>query len=564
MGLKLFVKEAVTPDMVAGEGTTKNTLIIPSHGLQSGNSIVNLSKHQARRVFVLDEDRLWVNDVEGQEQGDNIRLFTYFERTNLLKSKSLKILKKTQNTDSCSFMMVIENGYLLSDGQEINVVKDDVMLFGGVVTEAKRKILKDTPIAPLILKVKAEGFNSLPARRTVTADAINTTAGEVVELLIEMHLSQDGFRTGTIMDGASIGKYPNNDTLGAPISAKRLLDDMAELSGFIWYIDLERNLHFVQEEPVIDAPHELTDESAFKDFRNVNAQETAANYRNKQFVRGGTDEFGNMILVSGEYVDEIRARQRKEGNSGVYGHLIEDENITRAVKKEAQEGSYAEFLVIPNHGLNSGDMIVNLTRDSARSNVLVHSQDSLILYFPIEGQSQGDEIVWYPEANQIFQNKLKKYGKTNPGVIEFETGSVDFTPGMKLNVDLSILGEESQGTYLIENVGILDVGKENVLVRVTATKRDENEFSTQKSEGWTEYFDGLGKKGRAANGGGAITQSTVFVKNIDLYNNGMVVDYDDDTTYDFDFVLDNGDIVEIVNNTEGKSTTIDWKGVDKE
>lgn len=564
MGLKLFVKEAVTPDVVAGEGTTKNHLIIPSHGLETRNSIVNLTRNEARRVFVLDEDTLWVNDVEGQKQGDNIRLFTYFERTNLLKSKSLRILKKPQNTESCSFMMVIENGYLLSDGQEINVVKDDVMLFGGVVTEAKRKVLKDTPLAPLILKVKAEGFNSLPARRTVTAGFTDTTAGNVVELLVEIHLSQDGFSVGTIMDGAFIEKYPNDDILGSPISAKRLLDDMAELSGFIWYIDLERNLHFVQEEPLIDAPHELTDESAFKDFRNVNAQETAVNYRNKQFVRGGTDEFGNMILVSGENVDEIRARQRKEGNSGVYGHLIEDENITRAVKKEAQEGSYAEFLVIPNHGLNSGDMIVNLTRDSARSNVLVHSQDSLILYFPIEGQSQGDEIVWYPEANQIFQNKLKQYGKTNPGVIEFETGSVDFTPGMKLNVDLSILGEESHGTYLIENVGILDVGKENVLVRVTATKRDETEFSTQKSEGWTEYFDDLGKKGRSTNGGGAITQSTVFVKNIDLYNNGMVVDYDDNTTYDFDFVLDNGDIVEIVNNTEGKSTTIDWKGVDKE
>jgi hypothetical protein len=560
MRLQLLVKEAVTPDRNAEVGTTESLLKISNHGLLTGNSIVNLTQNTARLITVVDENTLSMNPVADQTQGNSIRLFQYVDRTRLLKSNSLSITRKAQNRDSTVFSLILSGDYLLSDGQEIKILKDETIIFAGVVTQAKRKIFKEEENSPISLSVKAEGFNALPGRRTVTAYAIDTNAGAVVESFVRINLSQDGISPGLIDPGATIIKYPMNDVLGAPVSGKRLLDDMAELSGFIWYIDLERKLNFVQEDQVLEAPYALTDASSFKDFRNVNAEETTVNYRNKQFVRGGTDQFGNMVLVSGENVDEIRLRQRKEGNSGVYGNLIEDENITRAVKRAAEEGTNESFLVIPEHGLNAGDMIVNVSKGLARSNVTVLDENSLNLYFPIEGQTQGDEIIWYPEANHIIQNKLKQYGKTNPGKIEFETGSAEFKPGMKLYVDLRILGEEAKGYYLIESVEIQNVNTETLKVKVYGTKRDDGDFSTQKSEGWTEYFNHLSKKSH----GSATNAEETAVSKISFYHDGMYTEYGNQTTHAWSFLKDGeGRIVKITNETNNAVTDIIWNDEEK-
>lgn len=90
------------------------------------------------------------------------------------------------------------------------------------------------------------------------------------------------------------------------------------------------------------------------------------------------------------------------------------------------------------------------------------------------------------DANIMAANGLKRYGKI-PYVITFTTFTNDFNYGEKLKVNLPSMGIQDDMYFLIENVTVEDLGG-TLRSTVYATRRNETDFSTQKTEDYKDYF----------------------------------------------------------------------------
>lgn len=79
------------------------------------------------------------------------------------------------------------------------------------------------------------------------------------------------------------------------------------------------------------------------------------------------------------------------------------------------------------------------------------------------------------------------------------------------------------------------------------------------------YITSSGREQIIRNGDNGIEIDGSFIEDIQMYDDGMVLTFDDDTVYDIDFTVDGvtGEITQIKNNTTGITTNIAWNGGSK-
>lgn len=287
------------------------------------------------------------------------------------------------------------------------------------------------------------------------------------------------------------------------------------------------------------------------DFWNVEISESLEDYRNKQFVKGGWDYYyGDAVVNYMEYTDGIRDRQMTEGGSGVYGDIYkddsEDTNVTEMI---AESGTTSMNITITGHGLQVGDMVMNLSQHKKRRVSAVIDANNFLIDEEIISQASGDVIAIYPDANAICRNNIYKYGLIIPKKITFKTTALDFLPGTKLTVNLVAFGTTADEYYLIESVTIKDDDGVNLIASVSATQRDESEFNTQQSESWVDTFVKLGGN----NKGNQIVEMTGDqAESLTYFTPGKYVAKKDDTLPVLlpdlvDGVSDLSDVIEKVN-----------------
>jgi hypothetical protein len=216
-----------------------------------------------------------------------------------------------------------DNGIII--GQDVKFLDDDDnIIFGGVIKQVR--VIKLDPLLgtdkKIELSIIAYDYNEITARRTSSGSYTDKTAGFIVNSILTNVLNLTGYDdevgTGTIDDGATLTTYQSYAK-----TVKDVFDDLALVSGYKWYIDENKDLYFVDENTVTDAPHDLVETApTFTDFQVIDVSITLDNYRNKQWVKGGED-----ILVSSELAAEITERATIEGTSGVYGDTIDSSDF---------------------------------------------------------------------------------------------------------------------------------------------------------------------------------------------------------------------------------------------
>ncbi|TLN17873.1 hypothetical protein FDZ71_06020, partial [bacterium] len=370
------------------------------------------------------------------------------DKTSSVRAGTLRITKGTDNRNDCALSLVTTASALGSTdgavvGQDLKVKDGSTVIFGGVIKTARiSKLESGTGTSKkLLIDIGSNGYGDIPSRRYTTSNYTNKYAGEIVTSMLDDVLNVTGadenLTAGTIDDGAFLSKYD-----AVCMSVKSVIDEMAEASGFVWYIDDSRALHFVQDHTVADAAHDIMESGAFKDFQIQDVDISLENYRNKQFVKGTTEENGAVIYIAVEDTTEISARQTIEGSSyssGVYGDAINAEEIW----------------------------------------------------------SEADATI---AAN----NAIKRYGAI-PYTLCFTSMTNDWTAGTKLKVNLPSYGIGSDTYFLIESVAIDDLDGKNFQSTITATRRKAASFSTQRTEDYKDYFSKLIKtaKGGVNNGYGS-------------------------------------------------------------
>ena len=254
------------------------------------------------------------------------------DRTSLLLAQTFSVILRADNRHECSFTLkTTAAGFIPRVGQNLQITLDGSLLFGGIIKTAPQHrpgvgIGTDTII---FVDVTSNGYHSIPQRRTVSAWYRNILAGDIVKDFRDKYLSEEGITAGTISNGATLVAYNARVK-----SLKEVLDELADISGFKWYIDNSKALQFKQEDAIVAAAHDIVEGGVFTDFRDVSVEENLETYRNKQVIIGAVQEDGSPLLFAKQLDAEITARQAVEGGSGVYGDIFIDGSITTGADAE--------------------------------------------------------------------------------------------------------------------------------------------------------------------------------------------------------------------------------------
>ncbi len=150
-------------------------------------------------------------------------------------------------------------------------------LFKGVVATSREKRM--APAGGLHHSIKCVDWHYLLDKRLVAEAYTAKTAAFIVNDLITNYFAAEGVSAGTIQTGPTIAEALFNYAPGSAV-----MDVLAERSGFTWYVDDSKSLHF-KLRTTTAAPFAVTT----ADFLKGSSSITHGNskYRNRQYIKGG-------------------------------------------------------------------------------------------------------------------------------------------------------------------------------------------------------------------------------------------------------------------------------------
>ena len=364
----------------------------------------------------------------------SIRVFLNNELIENVIQSSMSISNKTNFERSMSVSLYQLLQLFVQDGDEIEVLDGSNKLFGGIINGYSSQFLVNYQDDKPYFQtdISSDGYRIISQRRIVTVSYTNTNVRQMVlDMLSSSNLGAEKILPGTISPVASL---PTIDYTAQFKSIADVLDELASASGHVWYIDNSRLLHFIEQQSVTNAPYQInTFNGTFRDFHNLSWSGSTDNYSNKVFV------VGDGLSVAVEISEEIAIRSSEAGGqgTGVYGYVIEDSNIK------------SQF-----------------------------------------------------QANQVANAHLRNYA-VSPGKISFSTYTKGFAPAQRLQLQVKEItgfnpippNAPNIFYYLIEEVS-LDFEEGGIIkYNVSATRRNNGNFSTQKSAGFENYFKNIVNKG---------------------------------------------------------------------
>ncbi len=262
---------------------------------------------------------------------------------NKLKNNTLSINKNINTKNSCNATFIQLS---VQVGQELVIKAGTVTLFGGLIQNVSRKYISPTETE---VSVYATGYEQVCSRRTFGGTYTNKYAGEIIRGLLNSWLGtaspySEGFTEGHIENGLFLSSYVMRAK-----NYRDVLDDLAEASGFKWWVDDDKRLFFKAEIDISDSGYIVSDTAALNrlnDVRDLRVEESLAGYRNKQYVLGAVGET-DYVLGASENTAEI-ARMNTLYGSGVYGHVLVNKNLTSDLEaKLVADSLIATYARIP-------------------------------------------------------------------------------------------------------------------------------------------------------------------------------------------------------------------------
>lgn len=392
--------------------------------------------------------------------------------------------------DHPPFADVVEIGQVVEIRDET-----DALIFAGTIDNVDETVGFGEPVR--FKRITCVDFNQIADRHLVAyvykPDEDNPViyAGDVIRDIVARFFVfggvSEGIDTTYVEDGPEIEKFVFNY-----VPASQAFDDIADITGYVWFIDFEKNLHFIPKDRNV-APFELHDDSG--NWRNLKISESREMYRNRQFIRAGTArtdvrtesvvaadatqslfEFSYPIATASKVtVDSV------EKTLGVQG-LHEGKDFY---------WSYGSPVLSAEVAPGAGAVIA-LTYQGLFKILIDERIDSEILARrALEGGTGVYEaIADDPQINvqDVATAKalayLRKYGVI-PQVVNFETDVPGLRPAQLLRININAAGLDDN--YLIESISIRDIQGTINRYQVTAVSGDA-------LGGWLDWFTALARQ----------------------------------------------------------------------
>jgi hypothetical protein len=297
----------------------------------------------------------------------------------------------------------------------------------------------------------------------------------------------EGIDTSAVENGPAIEKFVFNY-----VPASQAFDEIAELAGYIWYIDYAKRLHFTPKDRNT-APFAIGDDT--QNWRNLKISESRDLYRNRQIVRAGTaltDERTDTVIA-------VEADQKLFEVSYPIGtaSAVTVNGVAKTLGVDGlHEGrdfywSYGSNVLTAEVAPGAGARVALTYRGLFPILVDERIDAEILARRALEGGTGVYEaIADDPAINvqtvavQKALAYLRKHGVI-PQTIRFETDRPGLRPGQLLPVRVATAGLDDN--YLIESVNMRDVQGAVNRYQVTAVSGDA-------LGGWLEWFSALARQ----------------------------------------------------------------------
>ena len=366
--------------------------------------------------------------------------------------------------------------------------------WGGTVEGYDESDMTVGGITTLFFTYRCVDFSQIASKRLVSRSFTERTAGYIARsFIIEQDgnpaypLDDEGITAGTIQDGPTIASIVFNW-----VSAESCLDELAEITGFHWWIDYDKKLHFCARDAATSA-FNITDASA--PFLSITFKRSRTQLRTVQYVRAAF-----------ELGDSRAEVQLGDGNKRAF---LAELSVATVPTIEVDTGSGYSTKTVGLAGAITGkEWYYNIgskvfSQDTTET-VLSSTDKVKITYqprFPLiassvnsdletdraaieSGSGRYEHMFDAPEMETRAEavNKavalLSRYGNLQE-TVQYTTDVPGLLSGTLQTITLAAHGVDAQ--YLIER--ITGTIKDNGIFRYTVQAS-----ATQAYGGWTQYF----------------------------------------------------------------------------
>ena len=425
--------------------------------------------------------------------------------TTYYRPSTLEIQDEINARSVARFQLVDKTGALdVDDGLPIEIYNySGSLIYGGFVFYPKRM----NPIGTdaIFYDIECVDQQCIADRYLVAESYANQTAGTIVRDLMNNYLIADGITEGTIQNGnvLAIAKFIRTGTV------TDALNQLADVSGYIWYIDFDKKLYFIERSADV-APFNIVDNSPIV---NINVRQDRSKYRNRQYLRGGTTPTDTNITNESPspkpdgvartflarypisqkptiYINGIAISSDQIGINGVDGtvtplqwyYQIGSNTITQDRNQTVL--STTDTITIDYIGLIP---LLVVVEDSVAIAERATIENLSGVYEALETLPNVNDKQ---QALDIANGKLRQYTKANRE-LTYQTYTNGLSAGQLQTVDLTKYGI-SASQFLIDRITINDLNDNGVFVY------DIHAVDGEAYGGWTNFFKGLIKKDSGA------------------------------------------------------------------
>lgn len=366
-------------------------------------------------------------------------------------------------------------------------------IFGGTIETMRERLLVNQG-SGLVFDVDCVSYDALADSRIVARsyESPTQTLSTIVNDIVTNDFAGDGLNTTNVATGPVIGKIVFNYA-----HANKVFDQLAELTGYSWWIDPYKNLYFA-DPTTIAAPYNLTTASA--NFRNLEVEHLRSDYRNRQYIKAG------LGLTSARTENLVGDGTRK---SFTLAYPVGKAPTSITVGGSAKTIGIREVDTGKDWYYQSGSPVINQDSGAAAVGsgtaiavtyqgqypILVAAQDDVqvVSRAGVEGGSgYYDEIQDEPDiadvdsASDRARALLRRYARINRKA-HLRTMTAGLRAGQLVNVDIT--QHSLTGSWLVESVSIRDYNGQRV--EYSATLLDGEALG-----GWQGFFGALSNAAR--------------------------------------------------------------------
>ena len=386
------------------------------------------------------------------------------DRTNAVQMQSLVIEDiLTQEVDTCSFVLDDSDGTIQPEaGQEVLIFSRPAgagapeLIFGGKITEVPQVQIG---IGKYGYEIAAVDYSIDLQRNQFLGTYTGETAGAIIKAIVQDYAKEIG--TYFVEDGLVVDKITFNYKYPA-----EAITELAELTGYDWYVDAQRNLHFFAP-TTNDAPYSLTEDATSGDFKELSIVVDKSEVKNIQVVRGGYElslvypqeriADGTQVSFNLDYTPYAPITVFVDNGGGYVEKTVGIDNIDEAGFDFVVNVSEKVIKNLDHAVLTAGHVFKAIYKYRKPVLARVQDDDSIVAMKTLEG---GDGIYDAPlindntiatkqQARDRGQAELDQY--SNPLVEgSFITTQYGYRSGQLLTIDLPT--RNKTGEYLIQQV----------------------------------------------------------------------------------------------------------------